>query len=76
MPSSFFENKVHNLKIVQQKLEGITIYPGEYFSFWKSTGKASRKNGFKKDGILLPENYLRIPVAEFASFHLCYIMQL
>lgn len=48
MPSPFFENKIHNLRIVQQKLEGIIIYPGEYFSFWKSTGKASKKNGFKE----------------------------
>ncbi|WP_454059478.1 VanW family protein [Elizabethkingia ursingii] len=48
MPSPYFENKLHNLKIVQQKQEGITIYPGEYFSFWKITGKASKKNGFKE----------------------------
>lgn len=76
MPSTFFENKVHNLRIVQQKLEGITIYPGEYFSFWKSTGKASKKMDLKRDGILLPESYLRIPVVGFVNFHLFYIMQL
>lgn len=76
MPSPFFENKVHNLRIVQQKLEGITIYPGEYFSFWKSTGKASKKMDLRRDGILLPESYPRIPVVGFVSSHLCYIMQL
>jgi hypothetical protein len=76
MPSSFFENKVHNLKIVQQKLEGITIYPGEYFLSGNLQVKPVEKMDLKKDGILLPENYLRILVAEFASFHLCYIMQL
>ncbi|MEH7888056.1 VanW family protein [Elizabethkingia meningoseptica] len=48
MPSPFFENKVHNLKIVQQKLNGILIYSGEYFSFWKTTGKASKENGFRE----------------------------
>lgn len=41
-------NKVDNLKIVIQKLDGIIINPGETFSFYKLVGKPTRRNGFKK----------------------------
>ena len=77
MPSPFFENKVHNLRIVQQNWKVLQFTLVNTSLFWKSTGKASKKKtDLKRDGILLPESYLRIPVVGFVSFHLCYIMPL
>lgn len=46
------ENKVNNLKIAIKKLNGIVIYPGETFSYWKLIGKPSRRKGYK-DGMIL-----------------------
>ncbi len=40
------KNKVHNLKIVLKKLDGIIINPGETFSFCKLVGKPSKSRGF------------------------------
>lgn len=40
-------NKVDNLKIVIQELNGILIQPGEIFSFYKLVGKPASKRGFK-----------------------------
>jgi vancomycin resistance protein VanW len=39
-------NKVDNLKIVINQLDGILIHPGETFSFCKLVGKPTRKRGF------------------------------
>lgn len=44
----FQENKIHNLKIVCEKISNIIIQPNEVFSFWKIVGKPSRKNNFKE----------------------------
>lgn len=40
-------NKIENLKIVIQNIDGIQIYPGETFSFYKLVGKPTSKRGFK-----------------------------
>ena len=45
-------NKVENLKIAIQKLNGIVIYPGETFSFCRLVGCATRRKGYQ-DGMLL-----------------------
>lgn len=45
-------NKVENLKIAIEKLNGITIYPGETFSFCRLVGCATKKKGYL-DGMLL-----------------------
>jgi vancomycin resistance protein VanW len=47
-------NKVVNLKIAIQKLNGIIIKPGEKFSFWYLVGLPTRKKGYL-DGMLLSE---------------------
>ena len=39
-------NKIENLKVVIEQLDGILIHPGETFSFCKLVGKPSRKRGF------------------------------
>ncbi|MCP4163358.1 MAG: VanW family protein [Deltaproteobacteria bacterium] len=41
------ENKVENLKIVINRLNGVIINPGETFSFWKLVGKPTKRRGFK-----------------------------
>ncbi|SDS81499.1 VanW family protein [Microlunatus soli] len=45
-------NKVHNLRIVADRLDGILIKPGEEFSFCRLVGKATRRKGYL-DGMLL-----------------------
>ncbi len=40
-------NKIDNLKIVTNQLDGILIQPGEIFSFHKLVGKPTKKRGFK-----------------------------
>lgn len=42
------ESKVTNLQIACRKINGIIIKPGETFSFWKTVGPATEKNGFKQ----------------------------
>lgn len=39
-------NKVENLKIASQCINGIIIKPGEYFSFCRLVGKPTKKRGF------------------------------
>jgi len=45
-------NKVENLKLAVQKINGILIRPGETFSYCKSVGCATRRKGYL-DGMLL-----------------------
>lgn len=40
------ENKAVNLKIAGDKINHITIKPGETFSFWKTVGNPSKKHGY------------------------------
>lgn len=39
-------NKVINLRIAVDAMNGITIYPGEYFSFCRLVGKPTARRGF------------------------------
>ncbi|MGD6780690.1 VanW family protein [Sutcliffiella horikoshii] len=45
-------NKVINLKIAVQKLNGVVIRPGETFSYWKLIGKPTKSKGYV-DGMVL-----------------------
>ncbi|QDP98484.1 vancomycin resistance protein [Microlunatus elymi] len=45
-------NKVQNLRLVADRLDGIMIKPGEEFSFCRLVGKATRRKGYL-DGMLL-----------------------
>ncbi len=40
-------NKVDNLKLVVQKINGLIIKPGETFSFCKTVGRPTKKKGYK-----------------------------
>ncbi len=39
-------NKIINLRLAVESINGVTLQPGEYFSFCKLVGKPSRKRGF------------------------------
>jgi len=45
-------NKVINLKIASQKINGIIIKPGETFSYWRLIGNTTRRKGYL-DGMIL-----------------------
>ena len=51
-----YENKIHNLKIVNDRINHLIINPNEVFSFWKLVGKPSEKNNFKKGRNLISNN--------------------
>ena len=40
------ENKVTNIRLAAEKINGIIIKPGETFSFWKTVGKTTAKEGY------------------------------
>lgn len=42
------ENKVTNIMLACNKINGIIIHPGETFSFWRTVGKATKKKGYKE----------------------------
>jgi len=48
------ENKIVNLRIAISKLDGITIHPGETFSFWQLVGRPSFRKGYI-EGMLLSQ---------------------
>ena len=41
-------NKVTNIKLACEKINGIIIHPGEVFSYWKTVGPTTEKQGYKK----------------------------
>lgn len=45
-------NKVKNLKIAVQQVNGIVLKPGEVFSYWNLIGKPSKRKGYV-DGMVL-----------------------
>ena len=46
------ENKVTNLKLASEKLNGLTLKPGETFSFWRLVGKPTKGKGFLEGMVL------------------------
>ncbi|MFA6528093.1 MAG: VanW family protein [Candidatus Gracilibacteria bacterium] len=46
------KQKVQNLRLAAEALNGLVIYPGEVFSFWETIGKPTREKGYV-DGMLL-----------------------
>ena len=39
-------NKINNLKIAVEKIDGIVLKPGEVFSFWYLIGKPNKRKGY------------------------------
>ena len=50
-------NKIINLKLAANKLDGIIIKPGETFSYWKLIGKPSTKKGYVPGMVLYYGTY-------------------
>ena len=42
------ENKVTNLRLAGEKINGLVIRPGETFSFWHTVGKPGAKQGYRE----------------------------
>src|SRR5207248_4022399 len=40
-----YENKMHNLALVQSRLDGVTLRRGELFSFWRLVRSEERRVG-------------------------------
>lgn len=49
------ENKVTNIMLACNKLNGIVINPGETFSYWKTIGRPTKKAGYRK-GLIIYRN--------------------
>ncbi|MGM9535306.1 MAG: VanW family protein [Intestinibacter sp.] len=52
------KNKEVNIMLACKKINGMIIRPGETFSFWKTVGPATSKNGYK-DGRVIVNNELK-----------------
>ena len=46
------KNKVINLQIAVQRLDGLILRPGETFSFWKLVGKPTYRKGYREGMVL------------------------
>ncbi len=46
------ENKVTNLKLASEKLNGLTLKSGETFSFWRMVGNPTKGKGFLEGMVL------------------------
>lgn len=54
-------NKVVNLRIAAERLDGIVLEPGMRLSFWREVGKPSRRRGFV-DGMVLKHGRIAVGV--------------
>lgn len=52
----YHQNKIHNLQIVNNKINNLIIRPDEVFSFWKLIGKPNEKNHFRPGRNLIKNN--------------------
>lgn len=50
-------NKMINLKLAIEKINGVIIYPGETFSFWRLIGKTTENKGYVEGMILSHGKY-------------------
>lgn len=46
------QNKVINLKLAVERLNGLILYPGETFSYWKLIGRPSYRKGYREGMVL------------------------
>lgn len=51
------ENKAVNIRLDNERLNGILIRPGETFSFWHRVGKTTKRKGYR-DGRILVRNHI------------------
>jgi vancomycin resistance protein VanW len=53
------QNKIKNLKLAVEKVNGIIIKPGETFSFWKLIGNPTKRKGYVDGMVLHYGRYLK-----------------
>lgn len=46
-------NKADNIKLACSKIDGTVLKPGESFSFWRTVGKTTHRNGFADGRVLV-----------------------
>ncbi len=47
------QNKADNIRLACSRMNGLTVRPGETFSFWMLVGKTSLKNGFSEGRVII-----------------------
>ena len=47
------ENKIVNLRLAAERVDGLLLRPGEVFSYWRLIGKPSRRKGYREGMILV-----------------------
>lgn len=47
------QNKIHNLKLAVEKLNGLVLRPGETFSYWRLIGFPGKLKGYRKGMVLV-----------------------
>ena len=52
------ENKVQNIELACQKINGIIIHPGETFSFWNTLGRTTKKRGYKEGLVISRRGFI------------------
>jgi vancomycin resistance protein VanW len=50
-------NKINNLRLAVNKINGILIKPGETFSYWRLIGRPTRRKGYKEGMVLFYGDY-------------------
>lgn len=51
------ENKLTNIQLAAEKINGIIVHPGQTFSFWNTVGRATEKEGYK-EGLVIRKGSL------------------
>lgn len=51
------ENKVTNIQIACDKINGLVIKPGETFSYWKTLGPSKKRYGYKKGLVISRQGF-------------------
>ena len=52
------ENKLVNLRLAAERLDGLLFHPGETMSYWRLIGKPSRRKGYREGQLLREESLL------------------
>lgn len=50
-------NKIINLRLAAERLDGLLLQPGETFSYWRTIGKPTRRKGYVEGMILFYGGY-------------------
>ena len=57
-PMEYQQNKVHNLRLAAEAMNGVVLHPSEMFSFWRLARRADRHTPYK-DGLVLVNGSVR-----------------